>query len=246
RRLEQRLGREGSRGERVGDLRERQEIRSHSMILGTTNASPFCCGACASTVSRGRLGRTTSSRSGAAALVSPANPSGSTPSTSTAWRRSMYSRTWPSWAAKRSSSSLDKASRARRATCLTWARSIATAGSPLRLVGRLEPVEHRPHHRVWFGVRVHVVPGVLFEEGAAAGRAVQHAHVARLLGDHQRAAVGAAAAVELPQVVLVALAEASLFLVVQLAQALRVLAGEILVLNSARLVGGRHSHVLPD
>src|SRR5207248_9971202 len=126
RRLEQRFRRHRSGGERVGDLRERKEVDLHSMILGTRNACPSCCGDCESTFSRGRHGRGSSARRTAPACASPAKPRGSTPPTSTACSRSMYSSTCPSCAAKRSSSSGDNARRARRATCLTWARSMAT------------------------------------------------------------------------------------------------------------------------
>ena len=99
-------------------------------LLGTRNACPSCCGDCESTFSRGRHGRGSSARMTTPACASPAKPRGSTPLTSTACSRSMYSSTCASCAAKRSSSSGDNARRARRATCLTWARSMATVLLP--------------------------------------------------------------------------------------------------------------------
>src|SRR6185295_9295823 len=177
------------------------------MILGTTNACPSCSGACASTFSRGRLGRTSSSRRGMRSRTSPAKASGSTEETSTACSRSMYSSTWPSCAANRSSSSADSASRARRATCLTCARSIATWGL-LGLVGGLEPVEDGVDHVVLLAVAVEKVPGAAVEERPATGGAVEQPDAAGLLGHHQCSTARAAPGVQLPQRFLLALLQA--------------------------------------
>src|SRR5712664_2985876 len=213
--------------------------RPSSARMRASDASPLCSGACASTLSRGRDGCGSSSRRGRPAAASPAKLSGSTPATSTACSRSTYSSTLPSCAAKRSSSSSDKASLARRATCLTWARSIATDSS-LRLVGRLEPVQDGLHDLVRVLVRLDVVPGRLAHEGATARRAVEEPDHARLFGNHQGAALRAAAVVQLAQRFSLALAQPLQLLEVELAQALGILAREVLVLGGARLLFESH------
>src|SRR5207244_7592584 len=97
-------------------------------------------------------------------------------------------------------------------------------------------VQDRGHHAVGLGVCVDVIPRRLVEKSAAASRAVEDAHIASLLGHHQRAAVRAAPAVQFLERILLRLLEVTLLLRVQLADALRVLPREVLLLLVAGLV----------
>src|SRR5207302_9661423 len=82
------------------------------------------------------------------------------------------------------------------------------------------------------------IPGGVVEERPSARRAVQDAHAGRVLRDHESAALGTASRVQRAQGVLLALPQPLLLFVVQLPQALRILAREVLVLDVARFLDG--------
>src|SRR5207248_8582322 len=102
----------------------------------------------------------------------------------------------------------------------------------------LEPVEDGVHHPMRLRMRVEEVPRRVVEERASASRTVKDAHLAGGLRHHQRSALGAAPRMERAQGVLFALPQPLPLLVVQLAQALGVLAREVFVLEVARLLDG--------
>src|SRR5262249_3267600 len=134
-------------------------------------------------------------------------------------------RTAPAWrGARRASPARDR-----------WPRT-----APLRLVRRLEPVQDRLDDLVRVLVRVDLVPGGLGQERAAEGRAGVEPDRSALLGDHQGAALRAAALVQLAKSLALVLPQALELLVVQLAQPLGVLACEVFVLGGARLLFEGH------